>query len=89
MFNFPTIAFATSTLFLAIANFKLRYPTKRDLINGLNRKTRRLNKMEALIKENAKLMEANYRNQKFIGELIETNQGQAKTIQELKNRISF
>lgn len=89
MFNFPTIAFATSTLLLAIANFKLRYPTKRDLVKDLNRKTRKLNKMEALIKENAQLKDANIRNQKFIEEMIEVNQGQAKKIQELKNRISF
>ena len=89
MFVLPTIAFALSTLFLLIANFKLRYPTKRDIIKSLNRKTKRLNKMEALIKDNAKLRAANYRNQEFIKELIETNQEQAKTIQNLKDRISF
>lgn len=89
MFKLTTIAFAISTLFLAIANFKLRYPTKRDLIKSLDRKTKKLNKMEALIKKNAELKEANYKNQKFIEELIATNQGQAQTIQNLKNRISF
>lgn len=89
MFKLTTIAFAISTLFLAIANFKLRYPTKRDLIKSLDRKTKKLNKMEALIKKNAELKEANYKNQKFIEELIATNQGQAQTIQTLKNRISF
>ena len=89
MFKLTTIAFAISTLFLAIANFKLRYPTKRDLIKSLDRKTKKLNKMEALIKKNAELKEANYKNQKFIEELISTNQGQAQTIQNLKNRISF
>lgn len=89
MFKFTTIAFAVSTLFLAIANFKLRYPTKRDFIKSLDRKTKKLNKMEALIKKNAELKEANYKNQQFIEELIRTNQGQAQTIQSLKNRISF
>lgn len=89
MFKFTTIAFAISTLFLAIANFKLRYPTKRDFIKSLDRKTKKLNKMEALIKKNAELKEANYKNQQFIEELIRTNQGQAQTIQSLKNRISF
>ena len=89
MFKLTAIAFAISTLFLAIANFKLRYPTKRDLIKSLDRKTKKLNKMEALIKKNAELKEANHKNQKFIEELIATNQGQAQTIQNLKNRISF
>ena len=89
MFKLTTIAFAVSTLFLAIANFKLRYPTKHDLIKSLDRKTKKLNKMEALIKKNAELKEANYKNQQFIEELIQTNQGQAQTIQSLKNRISF
>lgn len=89
MFKFTTIAFALSTLFLAIAHFKLRFPTKRDLIKSLNSKTKKLNKMEALIKKNAELKEANFKNQKFIEELIRTNQEQAQTIQSLKNRISF
>ena len=89
MFKLTTIAFAVSTLFLAIANFKLRYPTKCDFIKSLDRKTKKLNKMEALIKKNAELKEANYKNQQFIEELIRTNQGQAQTIQSLKNRISF
>lgn len=89
MFTIPTIAFAISTLFLVIANFHLRYPTKRDLVNSLNRKTWTIRKMEALIKENAKLKEANEKNRKFAEKLIAENQKQALTIQELKNRIFF
>ena len=42
-----------------------------------------------LRKRNLDLLEANYKNQDFIDEVVKINQAQAKKIQELKNRISF
>ena len=42
-----------------------------------------------LRKRNMDLLEANYKNQDFIDDLVKINQAQAQKIQELKNRISF
>ena len=55
-----------------------------------SKKNRELrSELEFLKKDYAFLVKCDKKNVKFIGELIETNQGQAQTIRKLKNRISF
>ena len=83
------IALSIALLISVTINFRLN-SLKNQYRNKVSRNDgKSLVLAVGLWKEIEDYKEANFKNQEMIEELIETNQAQARKIQELKNRISF
>ncbi len=87
--TFAIIALSIVLLISLAVNFRLNFLKNQYRSQTFHNDGKGLVLAVSLWKEIEDYKHANFKNQEMIEELIETNQAQARKIQELKNRISF